>query len=388
MNEAVEPIRFIFLRQMISAPVGVKIPERFRKGRKQTHTWSVAQWINEFIRTPANSHHVTDKLVPESAFGLAIDELPSYCDNLLKKAAAQTTQYQRRSKLHIRKQKETQGVLLGVVTSWPAPEMVETDERRKWLALTTATMQEWYGENLRVGIAHSDEAFFHVHWLVDLGGVPVHRLHAGHAAADAEEVKSKKGQAYRAGCQQLLDEYWKCVGEPMGWLRMSPTPRPSGRVSRSQAQRNRQLQLETESAELRKRSLDLELKAEALAAAQSQHRKNVTHFDADFNEGEEYLNRRQAEIEAADAAINREQDQVQAMKHEYELKKARIESEAEAMWKVISEAAETAKTWQGEVKDQVAMEARLRRARGKFRPGGGRAEAGSCDDDDLSDVPF
>ena len=110
MNEIATPSHCIFIRQMVAAPVGVKIPERIRKGRKQTHTWNVAQWINEFIRTPANSHHVTDKLVPASVFGLAIDQLPAYCNELLKNAAAQTETYRRRGKVHFRRQKQNQCV--------------------------------------------------------------------------------------------------------------------------------------------------------------------------------------------------------------------------------------------------------------------------------------
>ena len=391
MNEIAIPPRCIFIRQMTAATVGVKIPARVRKGRAETHTWNVAQWINELIRVPANSHHVTNKLVPESIFGLGIDELPAYCEELLKKAAAQTETYRRRGKTHVRKQKATQPILLCVVASYPEPDMQDTDKRRKWLALTSETMQAWYGDNLICGISHSDEAFFHAHYLVqsgDGGGTPVRHMHAGHSAADSEPLKSKKGEAYRAGCQQLLDEFWDRVGKPMGWLRMSPNPRPNGRVSRSQAQRNRQLQQENEAAELRKRNADLEQKAESLAAAQAVHRENEKHFDVDLAEGEAFLNRRLAEIDAAADALQRDRDLVRAMKDEYELKKARIESEAEAMWKAIGGAVERTKAWQVEVRDQVGLEARVAQVRGKVRLGGGRGGAGSEEDDDLSDVPF
>lgn len=386
MNEVIKLSRCIFIRQMVAAPVGVKIPARFRKGSKQTHSWNVAEWINEFIRKPANSHHVTDKLMPESVFGLAIGELPAYCDDLLKKAAAQTTEYRRRGKVHVRKQKLTQPVFLCVVTSWPVPNMLDTDERKEWLALTTATMRAWYQSNLKVGIAHSDEAFFHVHWLVDLGGLPVHPLHTGHAAADSEPIKSKKGEAYRAGTQKMVSDFWEAVGKPLNLQRMSPTPRP--RLSRSQAQRNRQLQLEIEAAELRKRNAELEHMAKELAAEKAQHHDNVTHFDADFAEGEEYLKQRLAEIDTAEEMLKRDREMVQKLKDEFELKKQRIEAEAAAMWNVIGAAVEKAKAWQQEVRDQVALEARVARLRAKIRPDGGRTGSGGWDDDDLSDVPL
>jgi len=388
MNEIAEPSRCIFIRQMTAAPVGVKLPKRVRKGPKDTHTWNVDQWINELIRVPENSHHVAAPLVPVSVFGLGIDELPAFCENLLKKAAAQTESYRRRGKSHVRVQKKTQPTLLCVVGSYGVPDMVETEERLRWQRLTTETMQAWYGDKLKCGIAHTDEAFYHVHYLIDNDGSPVRHLHAGHAAADAELVKSKKGEAYRAGCQRLLDEFWEQVGQPMGWQRMSPSPRTEGRVSRSQAQRNRQLQLENEAADLRKRNLDLEQKAKVLAAAQAQHHENVTHFDADLADGDAYLNRRLAEIDAAADALQRERDQVRALKDEYESRKLRIESEAEVIWRVIGEAAERTKAWEGEVRDQIALEARLARVRGMVRPGGGRGDSVGESDDDLSDVPF
>jgi hypothetical protein len=386
MIEVAKPSRFVFIRQMVAAPVGVKIPARFRKRKKQTHVWNVAEWINEFIRTPANSRHVTDKLVPESVFGLSITEMTAYCDDLLKKAATQTTEYQRRGKAHVRKQKLTQPVLLCVVTSWPEPNMLDTDERKEWLALTTTTLHSWYQDNLKVGIGHSDEAFYHVHWLVDLGGLPVRRLHAGHAAADAEPVKSMKGEAYREGTRNMVSEFWEAVGKPLNLQRISPTPRP--RLSRSQAQRNRQLQLEIEAAELRKRNAELEQMAKDLASEQAQLDENVTHFDADFDEGERYLNQRLEEIDAAEEKLKRDREQVRLIKNEYETKKLRIEAEAAAMWNVIGEAAEKTKAWQQEVRDQVALEARVAKIRAKMRPGGGPIGAGRWDDDDLSDVPL
>jgi hypothetical protein len=388
MNEIATPSRCIFIRQMTAAPVGVKLPTRVRKGPKDTHTWNVDQWINELIRVPENSHHVAAPLVPVSVFGLGIDELPSFCENLLKKAAAQTESYRRRGKSHVRVQKKTQPILLCLVASYPAPDMVETAERNKWLALTTSTMQAWHGVKLKSGIAHCDEAFFHVHYLIDDDGSPVRHLHAGHAAADAELVKSKKGEAYRAGCQRLLDEFWEQVGQPMGWQRMSPSPRPQGRVSRSQAQRNRQLQQENEATALRKRNAELEERAITLAAAQAQHRENVIHFDADLADGDEYLTRRLEEIDAAEELLKRDREQVRVLKDEYERKKLRIESEAEVIWRVIGEAAERTKAWEGEVRDQVALEARLARVRGMVRPGGGRGGSVGESDDDLSDVPL
>ena len=266
--------------------------------------------------------------------------------------------------------------------------MLDTEERRTWERLTTAAMVERFGAQLKAGICHiDDESYFHVHYLVDCNGGPVRHLHAGHAAADAEPVKSLKGERFRNSCKEALDFYFDRIGKPLGWLRMSPTPRPHGRVSRSQAQRNRQLQQENEAAELRKRNFELEQKAQALAAAHAQHRENEKQFDADLAEGDAYLNRRLAEIDSAEEFLKREHERVQAMRDEYESKKARIEAEAAVMWRTIGDAAERTKAWEGEVRDQVALEQRVARVRGMVRPGGGRGVA-DCEDDDLSDVPF
>jgi hypothetical protein len=128
--------------------------------------------------------------------------------------------------------------------------------------------------------------------------------------------------------------------------------------------------------------------AKDLAAEQAQHHENVTHFDADFAEGEEFLTQRLAEIETAEEMLKRDREMVQKLKQEFELKKQRIEAEASAMWNVIGEAAEKTKAWQQEVRDQVALESRVAKIRTKVRPGVGRAGAGGWDDDDLSDVPL
>jgi hypothetical protein len=147
------------------------------------------------------------------------------------------------------------------------------------------------------------------------------------------------------------------------------------------------LQQENEAADRRKRNIELEHRAISLAAAQAQHSENVTHFDADFNEGEQYLNRRLEEIDAEADALQRERDQVRVLKDEYERKKLRIESEAEVIWRVIGEAAERTKAWEGEVRDQVALEKRVAKVRSRIRPGSSPSWAAE-QDDDLSDVPF
>lgn len=267
--------------------------------------------------------------------------------------------------------------------------MLETEERQKWEALTTAALVERFGSLLRSGICHGDsEGFYHIHYLVWYDDArPIRHLCAGHAAADAEPIKSLKGERFRESSKEVLDWYFERIGKPLGWLRMSPTLRPHGRVSRSQAQRNRQHQLETEAAALRKRNVELEQKAMELAASQALHNENVAHFDVDFAEGEEYLKQRLAELDTAEEILKRDREMVQKLKEEFELKKQRIESEAAAMWNVIGEAAEKTKAWQQEVRDQVALESRVAKIRAKVRPDGGRARSGDWDDD-LSDVPL
>lgn len=371
------------------------------KASNPKKVWDIDHIINEICRTPENSHHVPDPQKPVSVYGLEVEQLVAFAHHLKERAAAMTESYTVLGVTRRRKQSSIKPILMVGIASYPEPEMRDTAERRRWINLVVEALKARVEANsgrLVSVILHLDEAFAHLHCICvgSTIGSLVRSLHWGFLASDSEPVKSKKGEAYRAGCERIQDWFFESVGSKMGWLRKRGTADsalhsqqtpllPDNRLSRSQAQRNRQLQLEIEADALRKRNIELEKKAQELAAAQAMHDENVRHFDVDFDEGEKYLAQRIKEIEVAEEMLKRERERVEALKIEYESRKSRIEAEAATMWGVIGEAAEKTKKWQAEVRDQVALEAKVSRIRGYLRPGGAMC---SSEVDDVSDIPL
>lgn len=373
------------------------------KASNPRKVWDIDHIINEICRIPENSHHVPAPLIPSSEYGLRVEQLLDFVKALKASAEQRTETYTVRGVTRTRKQSVTKPIMLVGVASYPEPDMRDTAERRRWINLVVeavkARVEADHGLVVSA-VLHIDESHSHLHlvYVSSLPGSLVRSLHWGFRASDAEPLKSKKGEAYRAGCERIQEWFFESVGSKMGWLRkrvvdestldlQRTAPSPSRRPSRSQAQRNRQYQLETEAAALQKRNAELEKKAQELAVALAQHHENVTHFDADFSEGEEYFARRREEIDAEAEILRRERETVQSIKVEYESRKLRIEAEAAAHWQVIGEAVEKTKAWQEEVRDQLALEARVAKIRVKVRPGS--AAFGAADQgDDLSDIPF
>lgn len=363
--------------------------------------WDIDHIVNEIIRAAENSHHVPFPLHPVSVDGLQVDQLANFVKELKADAEKRTEPYVKRGVMRMRKQSIIKPIMIVGVASYPEPDMRDTAERRRWIGLVVDALRrrmEADGGRLVSVVLHQDEGFAHVHCILvsQTPGALVRSLNWAQLASDAEPIKSKKGEAYReVGGVRIQDWFFDTVGSKMGWLRkrvldenlldfQQTPPSPSRRLSRSQAQRNRQLQLENEAEKLRKRNIELEQRVQKLAAAQALHDENVRHFDVDFDEGERHLALRLEEIEAGEEVLKRDREQVEAIKHEYDIRKQRIEAEAAAQWRVIGEAVEKTKAWQAEVRDQVALEARVSTLRGKLQPGRG---VGGWDDD-LSDIPF
>lgn len=162
---------------------------------------------------------------------------------------------------------------LAAVASYPEPTLEDSLERRRWIELVVSSARARWGKLLRAVIAHVDETFFHLHLIVDNDGRPVRGLHMGHAAASAEPISERRGEAYRAGCSAVQDWYHKNVAGPMGWARMSPTPRK--RVGRASAMRKRQAEMETLEVDLRARALRIS-QAEAELQLRDDHLKKRT----------------------------------------------------------------------------------------------------------------
>lgn len=241
--------RVQFYSEQVFAITPALIPARLRQSSGRSITWSVDQVISELTRTPDNSRHVDAPKCPESIYGYDTNRLREYIDTLKALAAAQTETYFRRGRSHTRAIKTTTPILLSAVASYPEPEMKDTDERRRWVALVVEAAKGRWGKRFRCAVAHSDESFYHLHLLVDNVGSSVKCLHMAHAAAVVETNTKAKGAAYRQGGRAVQDWYFKNVGEAMGWARGAPKPQ-RGRISRPAALSARQEKLEAEEVRL------------------------------------------------------------------------------------------------------------------------------------------
>lgn len=354
--------RFSFYRESVFAIQSSPIPcKDGLRGRRST--WTTQDVVDEATRKPGACPHLSATEEPQSIFGLRVEEIDAWHSKLMKQARAISIPYVRRDKKHLRAQSATTPILFSAIASYPVPCLAPSAEREKWLRLIVSAACSRFGGNLRSIIAHTDEAFFHVHIFCDCDGASVRSLHAGHAAADKEPLKALKGAAYRRGCSDVLDYFHAQVGAPLGWVRTSPSPRP--RLTRFQALRQRQNDIEQHELELIARRSKVEENARMIQMQRVDHDR-LLHLEQ--------------------AALESQQFSLQEQQALLNQRKEKIEREVALQWSVISQATEKLVAWQQEIKDQLAIESRLAKLR--QRPAPGKRVASYDDDDDFSDVPF
>jgi hypothetical protein len=248
------PSRTQFYSERIFARASRTIPLRLRKDKSESRTWTARDIVSEILRDDGHSSHLgSERMAPVAIYGYAIERLHEYIDALETLASKQVETYERRGKKHERAMRSTTPILLSAVASYPEPDMEDTAARRRWIDLVVSAAKARWGKRLRSVVGHVDENYFHLHLLSDNVGAPVRGLHMGHAAAAAEPVKSLKGEAYRRGCSKgAQDWYHATVAGPLGWTRLSPSPR--ARVGRAKALRDRQAKLEAAEADLKARA--------------------------------------------------------------------------------------------------------------------------------------
>ncbi len=245
--------RFQFYSERLFARASRPIPERLRKDKSESRTWTTRNIVSEILRDDGHYSHVGSEAQPPVAvYGYAPDRLHEYIDALEVLASRQVETYTRRGKEHKRAMKSTTPILLAAVASYPEPTMEDTQELRRWIGLVVDFAKLRFKKKLSSIVLHLDEGFAHLHILCQNGGAPVWPMHSGFSAAAAEPVKTLKGAAYRTGCSAVLDLFHLHVGGPMKWKRMSPSPRP--RVGRAKALRDRQAAIETMEADLKARA--------------------------------------------------------------------------------------------------------------------------------------
>jgi hypothetical protein len=297
--------RFQFYSERVFARASRPIPERLRKDKSESHTWTARDIVAEINRDAGHCAHVGSEVQPPvPIYGYPPERLHEYIDALETLASRQVETYTRKGKQHTRAMKTTTPILLAAVASYPEPSMEDTAERRRWIELVVNFAKMRFKKKLSSIVLHLDEGFAHLHLLCHNGGAPVaglRGLHMGHAAAAAEPVKSLRGEAYRRGCSDALDLFHLHVGSAMKWKRMSPSPRP--RLGRAKAMRERQAEIEAMEA-------DLKARAQRVALAE-------------------------ADLQAKAAKVN-------------------------ASWRVLGESAERLNLLRDAIRDQGALEARMR----------------------------
>lgn len=257
--------RIQFYSERVYARSSRTIPERLRKDKKESKTWTTRDIVAEINRDAGHCAHVGSEVQPPvPIYGYPPERLHEYIDALETLASRQVETYTRKGKQHTRAMKTTTPILLAAVASYPEPSMEDTAERRRWIELVVDFAKSRWAKRLSSIVLHLDEGFAHLHILCQNVGAPVASLHMGHAAAAAEPVKSLRGEAYRRGCSAALDLFHASVSAHMGWARISPAPRP--RVGRAKAMRERQAALEAAEEDLRARAQRVVAAEEALQA--------------------------------------------------------------------------------------------------------------------------
>jgi hypothetical protein len=260
-----------FWGEKVAAETGSVLNKRQRKGR-ETAKWSNGELVDEIIRTLGSCGHLKGMaLPPTDIYGLRADQLHDHVKHINAASRNVLEEYERKGRTGTRKQKTTTPTMLFAVASYPEPNMMRTDARDRWVQLVIDAVKERWGDCVQSIVAHSDEAFFHLHIIASDEGRPVKPLHLGHACA--AEVKRKgrdrKQQAtgYKIGVTMAQDWYHSTVGSLMGWARKL-APRP--RLSRTAAMRRRQEEQEQRELEI----LEAD-KAVAQAVAQVQEQAKL-----------------------------------------------------------------------------------------------------------------
>ena len=203
---------------------------------------SIAQIIAEALRKPEFSRHVENPGVPRVLHGdpEAFEDL--HAAHLEKRA----TEVKRKGKVHKRAIRADRHTLATAVASYPLThEQIAAGgaearaHHQEWERLTHKWMRDRYGDQLRVALAHDDEAHPHIHfWLLpDDPDARADTLHPGKVAKrEAEALARGAGlsdrEAVRVGNDALkvamravLDDYHQTVGERLGMTRDGPKRR-------------------------------------------------------------------------------------------------------------------------------------------------------------------
>lgn len=192
------------------------------KGRR-----TITGIINEMTRRPSAIPHVS---APSA-------ELPLFCpfgppSSAITLIRQKVAEFDSQSPKRMRKDAQ---LLVAGVASFPMEtvEMMEDGEAWGWFAkfckLVVKFLREEFADRLHSVVAHIDEGFPHVHFLLLPYAVPENGgklgIGANHPGKHADDRTGDRRAKYKAAMKAFLDRFHGAVGKEMGWDRIGKEPR-------------------------------------------------------------------------------------------------------------------------------------------------------------------
>ena len=271
--------------------------QAFARVKAAKSTWSADDVVNEALRIRGHCAHVESPSPPIIHYGVDASQLQSWLDELELKSLSVKV-----PTVHgLRRQRSDTPILMCVVVSHPKhPRNRNDPDCVDWRARTISWIRQRYGdEHIACILEHEDEGHQHLHVFLHNSGASVKPMMAGEIAVararGAGAPKGELGRAYKAGCKELLDSYWRDVGSVSGLSRQSPSPRQ--RVPRYQLVADRERRLGDLIAEAQHAKTQADAKAVELAhRAENTYRLGQKFAPAALVDREAELSRRERKL--------------------------------------------------------------------------------------------
>ena len=295
-----------------------KRTEKTDKKGSVSQKWNVSDILDEANRVPSACTHVENPQPPTLVFGISIDELRSQHDEQANSATC-------KSGSKIRKIRQDQQTLIGMVASYPDPS--DKVGYVQWEEKTIKWLKEKYGDNLKTVVRHDDEAYPHLHIYIIPSADPEMRashLHEGYAAkahailearekgCDPKSINKFGDIAYKTAMKAFQESYWQNVGLPCGLTKVGPCrtrdTRDVWKAKQEQAKHVANLLAIEEKATLyienarpvaknvREQKEKVKVREESLIAKETAFEEKVTSVTANLDYREEQVELRKSQL--------------------------------------------------------------------------------------------
>jgi len=192
------------------------------KGRR-----TISGVINEMTRRPSAIPHVSEPLA----------EIPLFCpfgppSGAIPLIRQKVAEFDSQSPKRMRKDAQ---LLVAGVASYPTETKDMLENPQEWRAFgefceyTITFLREEFGERVHSVVAHIDERFPHVHFMLLPYNVPESGgklgIGANHPGKHADDRGPNRREKYKAAMKAFLDRFYEKVGKLMGWARIGAEPR-------------------------------------------------------------------------------------------------------------------------------------------------------------------